>query len=264
MHNLNKIILNKDEVYDLILDNRYRVDVKNKFLSRCIDGRYENSDELPALAFPGADAGELALIAATANAFGFEVDLDKAYQSLLNIIGGVKNFNMHTDDHHDPKVTGAGCGHLGQIKTDPKAYQLTEVQIKQIDQILETAKKNGAKETILKGPHLEGAVLLVKGDYGIKPQCYLEEEKIKRLTQVFIYQQTLVNSRHKVWAKELMQSKVVKLYDNTDEEYLYEVLSEQSELHLFETVERLGKDLPLFHVQFDERGGFSLQEMGRV
>ena len=82
---MTKFILNKEQIGELILQNKYQVDPEKKFVSRCIDGRYENKKDLSALAFPGADAGEMALILATANSYGFQVNLNKAYQSLFVI-----------------------------------------------------------------------------------------------------------------------------------------------------------------------------------
>ncbi len=337
---MKKIILNKKQVVDLIFENRYPVS-GNKFLSRCIDGRYnrqfknKNSklkvgEILPALAIPGADLGELALILATANAFGFEVEREKAFETLVELVGGEENFHFHTDDHHlingarhrvsptnlvdsvtheslsplrgsaentpqsasrgDPShfVTPNkfvhleenfdspslkslnGCGHWKQLQSDPAAYHLESDDIKFINSILKTIVAKIEKPVVLEGEHQEGAILLVKGDFGIYPRYTIlsgsdeDDKNIPVEVQVFVYHQSLANKRHRELAKKLVEKKAVKLYPGCDEEYLYQVLSDEAENHLFETAKRLAKGLPLFRVEFKEEGEFVVEEMGEV
>lgn len=260
----SKIILHKDQVNELILQNKYPINPKTKFLSRCIDGRYKNKKNLEVLAYPGADPGELALVLATGNAYGFEVDLDLAYQSLLNVIQGVENFHIHTDTHERKGEIGAGCGHLRQIKTDPKAYNLEDQQIEELFNKLKEVKEKGAKEVLLKGEHMEGAILQIKGNYGVYPQSAFVSAEGRLGVQVFVYHQTLVDERHKAWVRELIKNQAVRLFKGCDEEYLYEALSEVSETHLLETAKRLAHGFLIYSVGFDKGGNFTLKEMGRV
>lgn len=321
---MKKIILNKQQAVDLVFENRYPVK-ENKFLSRCIDGRYLNEKNLPALAIPGGDLGELALILATGNAFGFAVDREKAFEILVEMVGGEENFHFHTDDHHlvnearyrvsslnlvdsvtheqlsplrgsaentpqsasrgDPShfVTPTkfipsrknfdlpslgifdGCGHWRQIQSDPAAYHLENNDIKFINSILATIVAKIEKPVVLKGEHQEGAILLVKGEFGIYPRYTLSSPSDKQVeVEVFVYHQSLVNKRHKLLAEKLVEKGAVKLYPGCDEEYLYQVLSDEGENHLFETSKRLAKGLPLFQVKFKEDGGFEVEEMGEI
>lgn len=256
---MNKFILNLETVHDLVQENRYKVDDKNKFISRCIDGRYPNTEGLPALAFPGADVGELALILATANSYGFDIDPKKVIATLIKVIGGAQNFQKHTDSHADPKVVAGGCGHWKQINLDPKAFSLG-------DKNLEFIKKNIniGKSVTLQGDHLEGAVLIIRGDWGVYPQFQLEEDPGKRLVEVFVYQQSLVDQRHKKLAQELIKNKAIKFYNGEDEEWLYNALSDVSEIHLMETAGRLAKGLPIYEVKFDDEGGFKINQQDVV
>ena len=91
---MTKIKLNPSQIQFLIKENSYPVDEKNKFLSRCIDGRYKNRSKLPALALPGGDLGQLALVIACSNDFGLEINYEKVFQSLIKVIGGIKNFSI--------------------------------------------------------------------------------------------------------------------------------------------------------------------------
>lgn len=268
---MKKIILTADQVTDLIGANKYKIEEGQKSLSRCVDGRYPTSlkfrgasENLPPLALPGADAGELALIFAAANIYGFEIDEEKVFASLLEVVEGAKNFNFHSDQHGDPKTPASGCGHIKQMTLDPKAYNLEEKQVVSLKKFLSQAKKQGAKETVLEGKHLEGAVLQLRGDFSLYPRYSIQANEGKSEIQVFIYQADLVNPRHRVWAQQLEKSKAVKLFPGCDGEYLYQVLSEVTENHLFETLRRLAKGLPIFQVDFNADGSFKVEELGKV
>lgn len=259
---MTKIILNKNQVQQLVLENRYKVNPKTKFLSRCIDGRYENEENLPALAIPGADVGELALILATANNFGFDVDKEKVYQSLLEVIGGEKNFQYHSDHHGEKTIPASGCGHFKQIKLDLKAYDLNQDDLDFLEKKLALIKKNDlAKEVILEGDHMEAAILQIKGGWGVYPRYYLDNGEEKQEVEVFVFHQSLVNERHKALVSALIRNKAVIFRNGEDEEWLYEVLSDQMDNHLFETVKRLAPDLPIFNIEFDEDGSFKIKDI---
>ena len=266
-----KIILNKAQVSQLVWDNRYPVKEEEKFLSRCIDGRYEknsklksqmskleNNNFLPALSIPGADLGELALILATANDFGLAVDYEKVFQSLIKVVGGLKNFSYHTDSHHGGLALG--CGHFGQILKDFVAYNLQKKDIEFLEEKLKFLEKKDVLPVILEGEHLEGAVLLIKGDWAVYPRYYLATDEGKKLVEVFAYHQSLADERRKILAKRLIDDGAVVLYPGCDEDYLYQVMSDEAENHLFETLNRLGKDLPIYSVVFDAQGGFDIEK----
>ncbi len=273
---MEKFILNKDQVFEIVSANRYRVEEGSRWLSRCIDGRYENNlanqrSTLAPLAFPAGDIGELALLLATASSYGFTVDGEKAVKTLLEIVGGEKNFSMHSDNHGDPKMIASGCGHYKMIKSDPSAYQITDKEIGFIDRTLARLKKGGAKEIILEGDHLEAAVLMVscpladkKAIWAIAPRYNLQLEEGVKKVEVFVYHQTLVDERHRLLAEKLIKNKAVELYPGCDTDYLYQVLSEMAENHLMETAKRLAKGLPIYRVIFKEDGSFEIKEQGKV
>jgi len=256
---MKKIKLNSTQMQLLLKENRYQVNEVNKFLSRCIDGRYKNSFDLPALALPGADLGELALIIACANDFGLEIDYEKVFQILIKVVGGIKNFSYHTDSHYGGLALG--CGHFAQIGKNFVAYNLKKNDIEFLEEKLKFLRKEGVLPTVLEGSHDEAAILIVKGNFGIQPRFTIETDEGKKEVSVFVYQRTLVDKRHRVLANKLIEDKAIKLFNNLDEEYLYEVLSEEGENHLLETFNSLASDLPLFEVIFDESGRFSLTSL---
>lgn len=261
---MDKIILTKEQVQELVYENKYPVTEKNKFLSRCIDGRYPNKKDLPPLAFPGADAGDLALIFATANSFGFTVNQQKTLDTFIEVIGGEKNFQFHSDHHGDKNIPASGCGHMKQMNLDPQAYFMEKEQLVFIADSLNKLKKQGAVETILEGDHAEGALLQVSGDYSVYPRFTMDTGEGKITSEVFVYQTTLVNKRHSELAKKLIENKAIKLFPGTDIEYLYQAFAEMSDNHLFETAKRLAKGLPIYTVKFSDDGTFKVEEADKV
>jgi hypothetical protein len=256
--------LTSGEVQALVKDNQYKINEKTKYLSRCIDGRYENSPDLPALGLPGADAGDLAALYATANIYGFTVDTEKALKTLLEIVGGPEHFSFHTDARsHDPAPT-SGDGHFKKIRQDPEAYNLTPDQLHTITKQIEKLEKKGAKETVLHGDHREGALLLIKGNCGVLPKYTLQTDNGSMNVEVFVFHAGLVNERHKAWAQKLVEEKAVELVEKLDEEYLYEVLSTTTDDHLFETANRLAKTLPIYEVTFKDFDNFVVEERGSI
>lgn len=255
-----KFILNKEQIYNLISQNRYPVGSLNRFQSRCIDGRYENKESLAPLSIMGADVGELAILAAASNMYGFDVNLEKAYKELEKIVGGKKNISFHSDIAHTSSQS-IGCGYINLLKENLPEFNLQKSQIDFLTDTIKTVEKNGSFE-VLQGFHHEGAFLQIVGDYSIYPRYSVEMDGKEIVVEIFTFHRSLVNERHKEWVKQLVAKKAVKLYDKLDEEYLYEVLSNTTEEHMFETARRLGKGLPMYEVVFDQKDGFKVNDLG--
>lgn len=257
-------VLTSEQIHDLAIDNHYKIDPKEKLLSRCIDDRYQEDVGLHPLALPGADAGELALIFATANSFGLEIDQEKVFSTLIEVVGGEKRFHFHTDNHHSFKNPAAGCGHFSQMSSDPKSYSLEQKDIEFIKEKLKLLLKDGVEEEVLFGEHYIGAVLIIRGQYNIYPCYLLEGVGTKKRVEFLLHHQTLVDERHKVLAKKLIENGAISASFELDAEYLYEALSDTGENHLLETIKRLAMGLPIYQVTFKENGEFKVEEMGKV
>ena len=260
---MQKFTLSKQQLALVIMD--YTYDVKNPLLSRCIDGRYENSNSLPALAIQGADAGELALIFAMANSCGLTLDMKKALDVLVEVVGGVSNIQFHTDSHADKNLVLAGCGHIKQVALDLEEYNLTEEQMDFIKKEFTRLKKEGAQETVLHGDHGESAVVFVKGQFGLLPHFKIQDDTSKKEGEIFVFHNTFVDARHRMLAKKLIESKAIEFEGGLDEEYVYTLLSDACENHLMETAKRLALGLPIYEVQFfDSKNKFEIKELGLV
>lgn len=258
---MQKFILSKDHVFDFVRENKYSV--KDFTKSRCIDGRYPTSDDLPAFAYPGADAGLFLMLLSSAHEYGFELDLLKAWEAIVESAGGVANLSYHTDSHAKNEVLG-GCGHLREALSHPVEYDLGLDGAEVIHKLFQKASADGARQTVLAGDHDEGAVVIIRGNYGVYPRYTLMDQGHPKQVSIFVFHQTLADKRHRTLAANLIEKKAVQLPDGCDEEYLYEVFSEVSENHLLETAKRLAKGLPIYEVVFDEGGTFEIIEMGEV
>lgn len=256
-------ILTKEQISKLVLDNKYKIDPQTQFFSRCIDDRYQDDIKLSPLALPGADAGQLAIIMATGNSYGLEIDENKTFEVLVRVLGGIKNLHFHTDSRNETDPLG-GCGYFNQIKKDPLIYNLEEEQVNFIHGKANSAAIQGATDDVLEGDHLVGAILQIRGNWNIFP-CYAIEtvDGVRRI-EFFNLHQTLIDKRHRVLAKELVDEGAVRLYQGCDHEYFYQALCETTEKHFFETARRLASGLPIYSVEFKDNGSYDIDEQGRL
>ena len=203
--------LDKETISTYVFEYVY-ASTQHPYRSRCSEGNYKNSESLPILALPGGDAGELAILYATANVYGFELDLKKAYKVLLTLIGGKKSFSTHSGF--------TKCGYLKHLIENPQAYSLDTEQVEDI-------KKNAASLGTISDTSFDSfhnppaAVIQVKGEKGLYPQFTIQAEERKITSSVFVVQQTFIDRRHRALAKQLIEQKAVKLYNGLDDEYFY-------------------------------------------
>lgn len=251
-------ILSLTQIIEFVFQNKYEFDSNAPILSRCIDGRYNESIEnLEPLAKPGADIGELMMLCAANNQYALNLTYDQIYKIFIQTIGK-ENLRIHTDSHFchdkDEKNQCLGCGHFKQGNLDMQAYGLTLEDIDFIYKTLIALKKQGIKNDVLEGDHLEKAVVIVNSNkYSIRSMFKSRGEVL----EVFVYHKTLDDLRRKQIAQNL--SSVLK-NDKYDSEYLYEILTNTADEQLFETVGRLAKDLPIYKVKIDDNGEIEVEE----
>ncbi len=250
---LNRILLNKDQVYELVTNTIYVPQEKEKYRSRCISGRYTNHPKLPALAIPGGDIGELALLYAAATAYSFEIDYKKAFKVIADIVGGVEHLSYHIP-----------CSHITEVIKEPLAYSLQPDQLVTLTEQLDEIKKAHANEFESPANHMEGAVLMIKGEFGVLPHSVVKTELADAGVQVYIYHRTLGDQRRRLIAQKLLEEKAVTLLDGLDEEYLYEVLTDTGDTHLFETIKRIASGLPMFLVDITSPSHIKIEELETV
>lgn len=182
---VNKILLSKEQVEELLWENKYKIDGKEKLT---------NLDELSVIILAGEN-------------FGFDVDKEKTAKITKEVVG---------------------------------------------------------KTNVSKHEAFSGAILQIRGNYSVSSAFSVSSNRGEIQGKLFIFHETITNRNHRVISKKLIGEKAVKLYPGTDEEYLYEVLSETTENYVIETVKRLASGLPLYLVKFADSGSFTIEEMGTV
>lgn len=242
-----KTILTENEVNELVLRNRYPVVENDRFKARCIDGRYPKIENLPALAKPGSDLGDLMVLLAVNNQHALKIKRDVLGQILTHTIGGAHNFNFHTDSHY--YNNSLGCGHWREAKTFPANYGLTRDDLDFIDNFCWEMQKHGDRRDVLKGSHEEGAVVIVKGEnWSLAPKL-ITDHGVK---EVFVYHQTLDDQRRRRLADNLKPCLKSSLDIET-------VLSQVALQQRRETMTRLAQGLPVYEVEFTTRGDFQIR-----
>lgn len=219
-------------------------------LARCVDGRYENIDDMPMAAKPGGDAGDVMALFGALNLLGQSLPDNAVMKIITDCLGGTNNFRFHTDDHSDPAVLGIGCGHIKQAKFYPAAYGLNQDQIDFVFQQLPNLVTKGAHQEIVKGDHAEQAVIVVDSeDFGIEPLL----RKGDSFEEVFVYQKTLHEHQLDKIAKET-QEVLAAEGSVIEEQLIRKALDDAFGKQLTETLQRLAKDLPVYTAKISANG----------
>ncbi len=242
--------LNVHHIEELVRRNSYDLDPDTSHQSRCICGTYENNDNLPALSLPGGDLGEAALALSSAYSFGFELSIKGFQDNLKDIIGHKDIIRSINNNGHDPYL----CPYLRALIKHPSQYGLDVEAVEQFNELI--SHSGISKDRLINEPlkhKNEEALIILQGSKGIFPRYTFETDYGKWESSVLIYHKTLVNARHKALSKRLIENKSVKLFKDLNEEYLYQVISEMTDIHIFETLQHIDAALPIYDVKiFDE------------
>lgn len=239
------------EVEDFIRRESYSF--SNRVISRCIDGRYAKDKGLPALAIPGADIGQIVMLFAVANKMKFILDPDKAFEALIEVVGGVENIRIHTDSDNSDKGIAAGCGYFTQVKESPEYFGVTKEQVDIIEQKFDELIKQGAQQVELHGDHMEEGALIIKGNRSIRPQGIF-----------FVYHKTLVDERNRKISdvlfkdNEIMANSFYNRLSGTGD-----ILGVSDE-HFRKIKTKLKPNIPSFNVTFSNDGRFDLQKVVNI
>ena len=244
--------LSSEQVYEIVSENRYSFP-DFKFRGRCFSGEFKNSFHLPALALPGGDLGELAILQATAMTYGFELDLNKAAEELFQLTGGNEHLTTLT-----AKSELSSCRYFKHLFSDTASYNLDE---KSLEVFYAETKKILPDFQIPEERSYthEHAVLILEASQGLYPQYTFETYEGTFESRILVFHKTLIDLRHKELAGKLLEKRIVKLFDNLDEDYLYEVLSEVTENHLYETIRFIDPKLPIYSVAVNEQEDISIK-----
>lgn len=241
--------LTVSQVEELVSVNRY-VYKGEKFQSRCFSGNYQNSERLPPLALPGGDIGDLAVLISASESYGFDCSIQGSIEVMKKLVGAISI----TTFQHLPEHTAEQCRYLHFLSENPEIFSLNN---EKLTEFIQNLKKQGLIDTLdqYRAPkQKESALIIYEGLEGLYPQFEFDSFTTKFNAQVLIFHRTLVDERRKMFVSYLLKEKVVTLYNNLDEDYLYEILSDVGDTHLFETVLKIDPHLPVYNVAVSENG----------
>lgn len=233
------IILTSEQLAEIMIDHKYPVAEVNTLQSRCFDN--VESGGLP-LSLPGGDMGEIALLAATGNEYGFDVHIENAAEILADLT------------KINPLQTHTGCNHIANVLAQPDRYHIVEDQAVFMKKYVKGKNKSAVER---------GALLIINGPYTLSHSCSVTVEGYGSEVYPLLFHKTFVDIRHRALAQKLVESGVVTLFDGCDTEYLYEALCDVTQTHLFETVKQW-RGLPIYEIHFKESGEFKVTEIGTI
>ena len=108
------------------------------------------------------------------------------------------------------------------------------------------------------------AILLIRGNFGVSPNCMVEIDNKKYEANLYVKQFNVSNFRFRHIAKELLDKKNIALYPGCDEEWLYESLSDSDENLMYEKLQIIAPKTPIFQAVFDDEGSFKLTDLGVI
>ncbi|UFX83012.1 hypothetical protein [Candidatus Absconditicoccus praedator] len=231
--------------------------IKFPYKSVCIDGRYPSTNYEVGVSIPGADLGDLAGMIAFFNNQDIDIKNDDILDVMLEVVGGLKNFSFHTDEHHSNKDYEnysydecIGCGHILCELKKPSEYNLTKKDISFLIKTLESLEKEGANNEILYGAHEEEAVLIVNSEKYSIYHTFLDDNKARR--QFFVFTPNTIKARHLLIIKKLFQKGLIP--KNYNYERVKKDIYSMTQKHLNQTASKLAKGKPLYDVYFDNKG----------
>lgn len=237
----------KHTLENFIFDNKYQAETKMIEKSVCSDYACD-STEKPFI-MPGGDLGQAVLMFSTCNSYGIEVKPEILWDSFRRIVS-LKEEKLPIHSH---------CQFWHIIQENYGDFNLEKEQLDFI--------RNNTEVTVndtTANRKLSGAVLQIKGYYGVHPQLAGGNSREDTISQVFLLHQTYLNERNKYAASLLKDSGHIRLLPGQEEEYLYEILSDTADILFFETAKHLCHNFPIFAVSFDKEGLVEIEDLGKI
>ncbi len=247
-----KTYLNNSQVEELTRANLYTY-TGNPYKARCFSADYSNNPNLPALSIPGGDIGELAILISASITYGFELNVTKATTTLLSLIEGKENATFNYLKEH----TIDSCIYLNHLLESASDYGIDE---QGIHDLLKATKILGLSEGFKPSEKedYENACIIIEAEYGLFPNYTFDSGEGRLNAKVLLFNKTYIDRRHTELSKLLVKNNAVKLFAGLDESYLYQILSETAETHLFETLKKRDTALPIYAVSVLPSGKISI------
>lgn len=199
----------------------------------------EFAEDPTPLRFPGSIAGLILLFISSSHLYGFNIDIEKFS-------------NLFPQNTHKNS-----CFHIKEILKNPQNFFLEQADLKPISNFL---SKNKAKKLVK-----ETLFLITSGPFHLKQDFEIETEKRKEKILALTLNQSLIIGYVKKLCKSAFEKKIISFKNfYFDLEYLTEVVLDNFQNHLWESVVKEYKGIPIYQVDFSGNGSFKLKDMGTV
>ncbi len=243
--------MNEEQVLEFASQAKFVITPEN-LLSRCVDGRYQDMENFPAVAKPGGDAGDVLVAAGAINQLELDLPMSDIIESVAEVVGGLNKFCFHTDKHaqHDNQPAGMGCGHIKLAKNNAQKYLVNQDQVDYLFEQLPEIINQGGHQVVLEGDHKESAVVVVSSDlFSIRPLL----QTGSGLQEVFVYQQSIHQKQLERLSK-VLQEKLAGHGIVSEQVDIAKALDDVFAVQLKNTLEALASGLPVYIVNFDQQG----------
>jgi hypothetical protein len=235
------IYLTKEQAEEFVTNNLYESKA-NPFWARCFSSDYSNDPNLPALSLPGGDIGQMAILIAASTTYGFELNSTKALETLLELIGGKKNSTFNCLKEHGLEL----CKYFKYLIEHGQDYGLDEQGQKEL---LKLSKQLGLPNKFKSESTKNdvNACIIIEAEQALFPNYTYDSGYGVLNAKILVFQKTHVDRRNRELSNLLVKNDSVKLFSGLDSNYLYQILSEMTESHLFQSIKHRDLQLPIYH-----------------
>ncbi len=250
---MNDHYLSEEEVLSIVKGNTYTVDMDMRLRSRCMSTSNYPESAYPAVSLPGGDLGDLAILYASADYYGFSVDYDAALSSLVELIDGDKNLTFSQAQFD---IYGISNYYYYIFKN----YENFELSRESREKLSEHFEKFSGRTVagLSTSSQKASAAIFFTSSEGLSSTYKVKKREGVSEGHLYVLHKSFVDERHKLWVEKLLRKGVVELYEGLDAEYLYEVLSEMTDRHMLETLRNFDLQVPIFGISEVTPGNFQI------
>ncbi len=235
-----KTYLTDSQVEELINNNLYHY-AGNIFRARCFSADYSNSPELPVLSMPGGDIGQIAILIAASSTYGFELNITPAVNILLKLTEGKENSTFKALKEHPLEL----CHYVYSLLKHSNDYGLDEqgkIELLRVSEGLGLPKEFN----LLESENHENACVIIEAEDGLLPNYTFDSGYGVLNAKILVFHKTYIDKRNRELCNLWVKNDAVKMFSGLDADYLYQIMSEMTELHLFQTLKLRDPQLPLY------------------
>ncbi len=189
------------------------------------------------LRFPGGCFGIISVFLAGSYLYGFRLDLP-SFQKLLP-----------TSTHPE------NCFHVKELLKRPNEFKLNKTDLEKINNLLEKPRTKTIKEKVL---------FIIYGSFTLKGGLTIETYEGKEQVRALMINLDDIIEFIKNLCQKAVENRAIKLQFNLGVDYLTQVMLDLFQDHLWQSVVKHYKGIPIYKVAFSSSGKYKITEFGKV